>query len=339
MNAADGTGVAAPQTHPGFGAELQVGQVLDGRFKIVRVIDRGGMAEIYEALDLDTSKPVALKVPLLQLEADRDFLARFQREESIGLTLDHPCILKFVWAGTRKSRPYLVTELLHGQTLAARLLRESRLAETEASRVASQICDGLDYLHRKGIVHRDLKPDNIMLCKDGAIRIIDFGIAKSKHARRLTFHGPRDWMGSPDYISPEQVRGERGTPRSDIYAVGTMLYAMTTGGVPFEDDNPLVALGARVNNDPEPPRQRHPQLSPQIEEIILHALERDPADRYRAASLMKADLDHLDQVTLTERFKRSRPFQRWKSRLPILLTAAALLSALILILLFLLRHS
>src|SRR5580658_4352022 len=156
-------------------SELRIGQILDDRFKILRVIDRGGMAEVYEASDRQTHHRVALKVPLSQLESDRDFLSRFEREEMIGVTLDHPNVLKFISVGVNKCRPYIVTEYLEGQTLAVRLLSKSPLPEAEAVRIAGQICAGMDYLHRNGVVHRDLKPDNIMLGKDHAVRIMDFG--------------------------------------------------------------------------------------------------------------------------------------------------------------------
>jgi serine/threonine protein kinase len=302
--------------------ELQVGQVLDDRFKILDVINRGGMAWIYEALDRQTGRPLVLKVPLMQFECDPGFFSRFQREENIGLTLDHPYILK-MFPAADKCRPYIVMEYLEGQTLAARLHEKTRLPESEAVRIVSQICEGLDYLHRKGVVHRDLKPENVMLCKDGTIRILDFGIAKFKNARRLTFGGFSSTMGTPDYIAPEQVQGKRGDSRTDIYALGAMLYEMTTGFPPYDGDNPHVIMNARLTGDPEPPRKRNPQLSPEIEEIILHALERNPSRRFPSAASMKAELNDYKEVPLTERFKRLRPPQLWKARVPLLLKIAA----------------
>jgi serine/threonine protein kinase len=307
--------------------ELSPGDVLDGRFRILDVINRGGMAQIYEALDLQTGQPVALKVPFLQFEADPSFHSRFQREENIGLTLDHPGVLKLIPVGPEKGRPYIGMELLKGRTLAARLRQSSPLPESEAARIASRICDGLDYLHKKGVVHRDLKPQNIMLCDDGSIRIMDFGIAKSKDSRRLTFGGFSATMGTPDYIAPEQVQGKRGDARSDIYALGAMLYEMTTGLTPFDGDNPYVVMNARVSGDPEAPRTCNPLLSPQMEEIILHALERNPSRRFASAAAMKAELNNFGGVLLTERSKRLRPPQLWKARLPLLPKIAGLLLA------------
>jgi serine/threonine protein kinase len=303
--------------------ELQVGQVLDDRFKIVEVINRGGMAWIYKALDLRTGKSIALKVPLMQFECDPGFFSRFQREEHIGLTLDHPSVLRIIPAAN-KSRPYIVMEYLEGQTLAARLREKASLPESEAVSLTSQICAGLDYLHRKGVVHRDLKPDNVMLCKDGTIRIMDFGIAKSDLARRLTFGGFSATMGTPDYIAPEQVEGKRGDARTDIYALGVMLYEMTTGSPPFSGDNPYAVMNARLAGDPEAPRQHHPELSTQVEEIILHALERNPSRRFPSAAAMQAELNDYGKVSLTQRCQRLRSPQLWRTQVPLASKIAAL---------------
>jgi serine/threonine-protein kinase len=279
-------------------SELQVGQELDDHFRILRIIDRGGMAEVYEAFDRQTRQRAALKVPLTQFETDRNYLLRFQREEMIGVTLDHPNLLKFVWVKHKKCRPYIVTEYLEGETLAMRLLKETPIPEAEAVRIASQICAGLDYLHRKGVVHRDLKPDNIMLCKDGVARIIDFGIANSGYARRLTFAPGSALLGTPGYLSPEQAQGKRGTVQSDIYALGAILYEMTTGVPPHHGGNPLLILNARLTQHPVPPRKRNPVLSRELEKIILYALEREPCKRFSTAAAMKADLDCIAAAKL-----------------------------------------
>jgi serine/threonine-protein kinase len=169
-----------------------------------------------------------------------------------------------------------------------------------------------------------LKPENIMLCSDGTVRIMDFGIAKSKDARRLTFGGFTSTMGTPEYIAPEQVQGKRGDSRTDIYSLGAMLYEMTTGSPPYEGDNPYVIMNVRLTGDPEAPRTRNPELSKEIEEIILHALERNPAKRFPSAAAMKAELNDYTEVSLTERFKRLRPPQLWKARIPLFPKIAAL---------------
>jgi serine/threonine-protein kinase len=329
MRAFDSENSGLPSGVPALSSqlsELEIGRVLDERFEVMGVINRGGMAWIYKARDRRTGQTVALKVPLMRFESDPAFFSRFQREEHIGLTLEHPCIVNLLPASD-KSRPYIVMEYLEGRTLAARLREKERLPEAEAARIVSRICDGLEYLHRKGVAHRDLKPENIMLCKDGSVRILDFGIAKSDTARRLTFGGFSPAMGTPDYIAPEQVRGKRGDCRSDIYALGAMLYEMTTGSAPYDGDNPLIIMNARLSGDPEAPRKRNPQLSPEMEEIILHAMERDPADRFPSAAAMRAQLNDYSKVSLTERFNRLRPPQLWTARVPLLPKIAALVVA------------
>jgi serine/threonine-protein kinase len=296
---------------------------LDDRFEVLNVINRGGMAWIYKARDHQSGRTVALKVPLMQYECDPAFFSRFQREENIGLTLDHPCLVGFLPAAD-KSRPYIVMEYLEGRTLAAFLHERQRLPEGEAVRIASRICEGLDYLHRKGVVHRDLKPENIILCNDGSVRILDFGIAKAETARRLTFGGFSPTMGTPDYIAPEQVQGKRGDCRSDIYALGAMLYEMTTGFPPYDGDNPYVIMNARLTGDPEAPRRRNPGLSPEMEEIILHALERNPSKRFPSAAAMREELNDYREIHLTDRSKRLRSPRPWKTKVPLLPKIAAL---------------
>ncbi|MGO8700263.1 MAG: serine/threonine-protein kinase [Limisphaerales bacterium] len=248
--------------------------------------------------DRQTRQRAALKVPLTQFETDRNYLLRFQREEMIGVTLDHPNLLRFVWVKHKKCRPYIVTEYLEGETLAMRLLKETPIPEAEAVRIASQVCAGLDYLHGKGVVHRGLKPDNIMLCKDGVARIIDFGIANSGYARRLTFGPGSARLGTPGYLSPEQAQGKRGDVPSDIYALGAMLYEMTTGVPPHHSAHPLLVLNARLNSDPVAPRKLNPALSRELDKIILYALEREPCKRFSTAAAMKADLDCIAAAKL-----------------------------------------
>jgi serine/threonine-protein kinase len=332
-------GTAAPRAQGRPGNELGVGNVLDERFEITDVIAKSGMASLFKATDRKTGDAVALKVPYLQIESDPGGFDRFRREEEIGLQLDHPFILKILPV-ENKSRPYLVMEYLEGQTLSELLKNVHPLPEPDAVKIASRICEALEYMHRHGVIHRDLKPQNIMLCNDGSIRIMDFGIAKALKSRRLTFVGFTPSMGTPDYMAPEQVRGSRGDERTDIYSFGTILYEMTTGEVPFGGDSAYVIMNARVTGDPQAPRKLNNKLTPVIEEIILHAMERDPKRRYPSAAAMKAELDDYEKVELTGRCTRLQAPQLWKSRfrmVPLIAGIILFQVALFLVLFLLLR--
>ena len=299
--------------------EIQPGQVLDDRFEITDQINRSGMACIFKAIDRETGKTVAIKVPLMQFESDTATFSRFEREEEIGKMLDHPYVLKiFPVDPDKKSRPYIVMEYLQGRTLAAIMREIHPMPERDAVKIASRICEALEYMHSHEIVHRDLKPQNIMICDDGSIRIMDFGIAKSLKLRRITFVGFSPAMGTPDYMAPEQVKGKRGDERTDIYALGAILYEMCTGASPFEGESPYAVMNARLTGDPIAPRKVNPKLTQAVEEIILHAMERNPAERYPSAAAMKAELDDYEKVELVERFKSLQKPQLWKSRFRLL---------------------
>jgi len=292
--------------------ELQPGQVLDSRFEIEKVVNRSGMASIFRGKDNQTGQIVAIKVPHMQFESDPGFFSRFQREQEIGLKLNHPNILRF-FAVPEQSRPYIVMEYLEGKTLGD-LLNETRPFPIEdAIQITSRICDALAHMHENNVVHRDLKPANIMLCNDGTLRIMDFGIAKSMESRRLTFVGFSTTMGTPDYMAPEQVKGRRGDSRTDIYSLGAILYEMTTGAVPFDGPNPFMVMNSRVSGDPVAPRRLNPAISPELEEIILHAMERDPYFRFATALEMKADLENPGSVIMTGRSERLQKPKAWKA--------------------------
>ena len=298
------------EPEPYMSNEIEVGKILDNRFRITDLVSRSGMASIFKAQDQQTGETVAVKIPFMQFESDPAFYTRFQREESIGKTLKHPYILRIL-SVEEKSRPYIVMEFLQGQTLRKVLRSVDRMPVKDALAIASRICEALEYLHGQNVIHRDLKPENIMLCDDGSIRLMDFGIAKAAGLRRLTFSGFSSSLGTPDYMAPEQVKGKRGDARTDIYSLGVMLYEMVTGALPFEGTNPYAIMHARLAGDPIAPRKWNPDLSPQLEEIILHALERQPYDRYPTAAALKIELDNPDAVQVTGRAERLRPPAAW----------------------------
>jgi serine/threonine protein kinase len=293
--------------------EVQPYETLDGRLQIEGVISRGGMASIYKAKDLVTGQAVAVKIPHQQFESDPASFERFQREAEIGQKLNHPNILRFLDVG-RHSRPYIVMEYLEGKTLDQVMNKIRPLPIWDAVQIASQVCGALAHMHEHKIVHRDLKPQNIMICNDGSPRIMDFGIAKSTEMRRITFAGFSPAMGTPDYMAPEQVQGKRGDERTDIYSLGAVLYEMATGSVPFEGDNPFIVMNARITGDPIAPRKLNREIPKEIEEIILHAMEREPHRRYASAAAMKAELDNPDAVKLTGRHHHLQSVQGWKTR-------------------------
>jgi serine/threonine protein kinase len=295
--------------------KLPPGTVLDGRFAITDLVSDGGMAAIFKARDLaNGGNLVAVKIPHENVEMDIGLYSRFQREDEIGAELDHPSVLCF-YPVANKSRLYIVTEFLTGSTLYHFLKERRRLPEKEALAIAARICDALQYLHEHGVVHRDLKPENIMLCEDGTLRLMDFGISKGAASRRLTFVGFAP--GTPHYMAPERVGGKRGDGRTDIYCLGAMLYQMLTGSIAFNDDDISVIMNSRVAGDPEPPRKLNPEISPQAEEIVLHAMERNPAQRYQTAAAMQAELEAPERVILTgrrDRLKISTPSRRrWRT--------------------------
>jgi len=282
---------------------LEPGQMLD-HYRIDRTIARSGMSVLFQATDMNDGRQVAIKVPHPEMESDPVLFERFKREQEIGQTLDHPGVVK-TYDGEERSRIYMVIEWLDGRLLRAILNEERKLPIERAVQLTVSICDALDYMHKHGVVHRDLKPENIMVHAEDHIKLIDFGIAMKEDARRLTFTNMTATLGTPDYISPEQVKGQRGDQRSDIYALGVMLYEMLTGETPFSGPNPLAVMNERVLKDPTPARKLNPAISPELQEILYRALERDPRHRYATASEMAWDLEHQEQVGVEEGERRS----------------------------------
>ena len=298
----------------------EAGDTLD-HYRIEAVVAHSGMAVLYRATDLDAGRQVAIKVPLAEMEADPVLVERFKREQEIGLSLDHPGVVK-TFADEERSRLYMVIEWVDGRLLRTILNEEKKLPTERAVKITLGICDALDYMHKRGIVHRDLKPENVMVFADDEIKLIDFGIAMKEDARRLTFVNVSSLLGTPDYISPEQVKGARGDQRSDIYSVGIMLYEMLTGTVPFAGPNPLAVINARVLNDVKPPRELNAEISPELEEILFRALEREPRHRYATASEMMWDLEHQEQVGVEPRGERPVKLAGRKINRKVLLYAA-----------------
>ncbi|MGA3264594.1 MAG: serine/threonine-protein kinase [Terracidiphilus sp.] len=321
----------------GFHDSLEAGSQIDS-YRIEAPVARSGMASIYRAVDLRDNRVVALKIPHPDLESDPILFDRFQREAGIGERLNHPKVIR-IFGGEEHSRIYMVMEWCEGRLLR-RILQEGRIPHDRAIRIAAGVLDALEYIHANGVVHRDLKPENIMVDAQDNIKLIDFGIASDSAARRLTFTNFTAALGTPDYISPEQVRGKRGDGRSDIYAMGVILYEMLSGKLPFSGPSPLAAMNDRLLNHPIPPRVADPSISPQMQEIIYRALERDPRNRYAKAHEFAWDLAHVDQVGVEDRAEL-RDWQKRKSRLSrriLYYAALALIPVAILLLMMLVAH-
>jgi serine/threonine-protein kinase len=287
---------------------VHTGEKLD-HYVIDNLVARSGMASIFRATDELTGKPVAIKIPHPEMESDPVFFERFHREQEIGEKLDHPGVMK-VDASGHHSQVYMVMEWVDGRLLRQIMNEQKKFPSERAVKIALHIAAALDYIHGHGVIHRDLKPENIMVTANDHIKLIDFGVAANVGSRRLTFGNFSRTMGTPDYISPEQVKGKRGDARSDIYALGVMLYEMLTGKVPFTGPNAFVIMNARLLNNPVPPRELDPTISPQLQEIIYRALERDPAKRYPSAREFALDLEHQEHVGVADRDELTN----WKVR-------------------------
>ncbi len=297
--------------------ELHAGDQLD-HFRLDELVARSGMASIFKATDLRNGRTVAIKVPHPEMEADALLFDRFKREADIGQTLDHPGVMKVIKPepGDEPSQVYMVMEWVDGRLLRNILSEETRLPAERAVHITGEILQALDYIHQRGVVHRDLKPENIMVGPDDKIKLIDFGLAGQEGSRRLTFAKLTQVMGTPNYISPEQVKGKRGDARSDIYAVGVMLYEMLSGKCPFDGPNPFAIMNERLLNNPVPPRELNPEISPELQEIIYRAMEREPQNRYPTAREFAHDLAHPEEVGIADRAEltnwreRREPWQR-----------------------------
>ena len=267
-------------------------------YKIIRVLGHGGMNNVCLAQDMLNQQKVVLKFPNDDLIGNVSVFERYKRETEIGSRLNHPHIQRMLNTDEKRSEHYLVMEYIQGRTLREVLDEQmpQLLPPTEAVRIAIQICEALAYAHEHGVFHRDIKPENIMIQEDGNIKIIDFGVALLEGARRVTWQGLSATVGTPDYMSPEQLRGERGTASSDIYAVGIMLYEMLCGHVPFEGENVFAIMNQHVSQDPPSILECNPDISPALATVVMRAIRRDPEKRYSSIKDMLHDLCNLTEV-------------------------------------------
>ncbi len=269
-------------------------RLLGGRYELDGVVGRGGMAEVYRARDIRLDRIVAIKTLRADLARDQIFQARFRREAQSAASLNHPSIVAVYDTGedmvTGLPVPYIVMEYVDGRTVRDLLQEGHRLLPERSLEIIDGVLRALDYSHQAGIVHRDIKPGNVMVTRNGDVKVMDFGIARAMSDAQATMTQTAQVIGTAQYLSPEQARGERVDARSDLYSAGCLLYELLTGRPPFTGDSPVAIAYQHVRENPVPPSRVDPDVPPWADAIVLKAMAKSPADRYQTAADMRADL-------------------------------------------------
>ncbi len=274
-------------------------RLLGGRYELEGIVGRGGMAEVFRARDIRLDRIVAVKTLRDDLARDQTFQARFRREAQSAASLNHPSIVAVYDTGEDMVGPtpvpYIVMEYVDGRTLRDLLRDDRRLLPERALEITDGVLRALDYSHRNGIVHRDIKPGNVMLTKTGDVKVMDFGIARAVSDTQATMTQTAQVIGTAQYLSPEQARGERVDARSDLYSTGCLLYELLTGRPPFTGDSPVAIAYQHVRENPVPPSRVDPEIPAWADSIVLKAMEKDPGDRYQSAGEMRNDIQRALQ--------------------------------------------
>ncbi|MBN1171546.1 MAG: Stk1 family PASTA domain-containing Ser/Thr kinase [Micromonosporaceae bacterium] len=271
------------------------GHLLGGRYQVGELLGYGGMAEVHRGRDLRLGRDVAIKTLRTDLARDATFQMRFRREAQNAAALNHPAIVAVYDTGEEHGQhgeelPYIIMEYVNGRTLKEVLTSEGRIIPRRAMELVADICSALDFSHRHGIIHRDIKPGNVMLTQAGQVKVMDFGIARALASGATTMTQTSAVIGTAQYLSPEQARGESVDARSDVYATGCVLFELLCGHPPFVGDNPVSVAYQHVREDPRPPSQSNRDVSPDLDAIVLKALAKNPLNRYQSAGEMRADL-------------------------------------------------
>ena len=270
-------------------------RMLGGRYEIGGVLGYGGMAEVHRGADLRLGRDVAIKMLRTDLARDETFLTRFRREAQNAASLNHPSIVAVYDTGEDTGNgtpvPYIVMEYVGGRTLKEVLLAEGQLAPRRTCEIVADVCAALDFSHRHQIIHRDVKPGNVMLSQNGQVKVMDFGIARAMASGQATMTQTSAVIGTAQYLSPEQARGETVDARSDVYATGCLMYELLCGDPPFTGDNPVSVAYQHVREAPRPPSQVNPDVPPAVDAIVLRALAKNPENRYQTAGEMREDLE------------------------------------------------
>src|SRR5882757_1516479 len=270
-------------------------RLLGERYELGQLIGRGGMAEVHLGKDIRLGRDVAIKILRADLARDPSFQIRFRREAQAAAALNHPAIVAVYDTGEDPDgisgpTPYIVMELVEGRTLREILRAEGRLQPQRAMEITADVCAALDFSHRGGIVHRDVKPGNVMITRTGAVKVMDFGIARAVTDSAATVTATAQVIGTAQYLSPEQARGENVDARSDVYSTGCMLYELLTGSPPFTGDSPVAVAYQHVRENANPPSSINPDVPQVLDAIVLKAMAKNPLNRYQSAAEMRADL-------------------------------------------------
>ncbi|MDG4773981.1 Stk1 family PASTA domain-containing Ser/Thr kinase [Solwaraspora sp. WMMD792] len=270
-------------------------RLLGGRYQVGELLGYGGMAEVHRGRDLRLGRDVAIKMLRTDLARDRTFQERFRREAQNSASLNHPAIVAVYdtgeeYAATGETLPFIVMEFVNGRTLKEVLAAEGRLHPRRALEYCADVCAALEFSHRHGIIHRDIKPGNVMLTQTDQVKVMDFGIARALASGATTMTQTSAVIGTAQYLSPEQARGESVDARSDVYAAGCVLFELLCGHPPFVGDSPVSVAYQHVREDPRAPSEINRDVTPAIDAIVLKALAKNPVNRYQSAGEMRADL-------------------------------------------------
>src|SRR4051812_18654154 len=270
-------------------------RLLGGRYQVGELLGYGGMAEVHRGRDLRLGRDVAIKMLRTDLARDDTFQLRFRREAQNAASLNHPAIVAVYDTGEERGSagetlPYIVMEFVNGRTLKEVLAAEGRLMPRRALEIVAEICAAIEFSHRHGIIHRDIKPGNVMLTQTGQIKVMDFGIARALASGASTMTQTSAVIGTAQYLSPEQARGESVDGRSDVYATGCVLFELLCGHPPFVGDSPVSVAYQHVREEPKAPSLSNRDVSPAVDSIVLKALAKNPLNRYQSAAEMRADI-------------------------------------------------